>query len=115
MSRLRERPRVVAARVLGAALLLGVGVAIGVLASDSGGDLSGHTQAQLRRAMLVNADRADRLDRTAAELQALRANLKESVADGRDLARDNARLRQQLRRATRALRRAQRARRGRPR
>jgi hypothetical protein len=115
MSRLRERPRLVAARVLGAALLLGVGVAIGVLANDSGGELSGHPQAQLKRAKLVNADRADRLGRTGAELQALRAKLEESVDHTSDLARANAGLRQQLRRATRALRRAQRARRGRPR
>lgn len=108
MASLRERPRLVAARVLGVALLLGIGVAIGALADDPGPEIPAQAQAQLKRAKSVSGDRADRLDGMGVTVARLRAELDEAMERTRALARANARLVRDVRRTTRALRRAQR-------
>jgi hypothetical protein len=116
MSRLRERPRLVAARVLGVVLVLVTGAFIGGLADDrSPTQLSTPASAQLKQAALVSDQQADRLEQTSAELQRVRANRDEARGRSGRLVRANSRLRRELRDSKRALRRTQRARRSRSR
>jgi hypothetical protein len=102
MNSVRERPRLVAVRLLGLAVLLGIGVAIGAVADDRSGEVPAQAQARLKRAKTVSARRADQLERIAAELQRVRADLNEATGRSRLLARTNSRLRADLRRAKRA-------------
>ena len=115
MRSLRERPRLVAARVLGVALLVGIGVAIGALVDDPSSEIPAGTQAQLKRAETLNHKRPERLDLAEATAGSLRAELDDAMKRARTLTRGNARLRRELRGVKRELRRAQRARRARPR
>ena len=106
MAGLRERPRLVAARVLAVALLVGVGVAIGALAADPSSEVPARAQTQLKRAKIVGVQGAGLVDRMSAELD-------EALERTRSLRRSNSRLRRELRTARRALKRAQRTRRSR--
>jgi hypothetical protein len=113
MNGLRERPRLVAARVLALALLVGVGVAIGALTADPSSEVAARAQTQLKRAKMVSGERADGLHRSNAAFTRVSAELDEALERGRSLSRSNSRLRQELRTARRAVRRAQGARRSR--
>lgn len=106
MAGLRERPRLVAARVLAVALLVGVGVAIGALAADPSSEVPARPQTQLKRAKIVGVQGAGLFDRVSAELD-------DALERTRSLSRSNSRLRRELRTARRALKRAQRTRRSR--
>ena len=106
MAGLRERPRLVAARVLAVALLVGVGVAIGALAADPSSEVPARAQTQLKRAKIVGVQGARLVDRVSAELD-------EALERTRSLRRSNSRLRHELRTARRALKRAERTRRSR--
>lgn len=106
MAGLRERPRLVAARVLAVALLVGVGVAIGALAADPSSKVPARAQTQLKRAKIVGVQGAGLFDRVSAELD-------DALERTRSLSRSNSRLRRELRTARRALKRAQRTRRSR--
>ena len=106
MAGLRERPRLVAARVLAVALLVGVGVAIGALAAGPSSEVPARAQTQLKRAKIVGVQGAGLVDRMSAELD-------EALERTRSLRRSNSRLRRELRTARRALKRAQRTRRSR--
>ena len=108
MRSLRERPRVVAVRVLGVVLLLGSGVAIGALMDDPGSEIPAETQTRLERAETLNEERSDRLHRAEAALQRVRAERNDALKRARTLARANARLRRELRDVERRLRRARR-------
>jgi hypothetical protein len=50
MNSVRERPRLVAVRLLGLAVLVGIGVAIGGVADDRSTEVPAQTQAKLHRA-----------------------------------------------------------------
>ena len=113
MAGLRERPRLVAARVLAVALLVGVGVAIGALAADPSSEIPARAQTQLKRAKIVSVERADLLDRSSAAFDRVSAELDDALERTRSLSRSNSRLRRELRTARRALKRAQRTRRSR--
>jgi hypothetical protein len=113
MAALREHPRLVAARVLAVALLVGVGVAIGVLAADPSSEIPARAQTQLKRAKIVSVERADLLDRSSAAFDRVSAELDEALERTRRLSRSNSRLRRELRAARRALRRAPEVRRSR--
>jgi septal ring factor EnvC (AmiA/AmiB activator) len=116
MSRLRERPRLVAARVLAVALVLVIGVFIGGLADDRNDiQLTAAATTQLQRAAVLSDQQADRLEQTNAELERVRADREDELARSRRLARANSRLRRELRDTKRSLRRTQRARRSRSR
>ena len=106
MAGLRERPRLVAARVLAVAPLVGVGVAIGALAADPSSEVPARAQTHLKRAKIVGVQGASLVDRVSAELD-------EALERTRSLRRSNSRLRRELRTATRALKRAERTRRSR--
>jgi hypothetical protein len=106
MAGLRERPRLVAARVLAVALLVGVGVAIGALAADPSSEVPARAQTELKRAKIVGVQAAGLVDRVSAELD-------EALERSRSLSRSTSRLRRELRAATRALKRAQGTRRSR--
>ena len=101
MNSARERPRLVAVRLLGLAVLVGIGVAIGAVADDRSAEVPTAVQAKLNRAGTVNAGQADRLERITADLQRVRADLNEATERSRLLARTNSRLRRDLRRANR--------------
>jgi septal ring factor EnvC (AmiA/AmiB activator) len=111
MRSVRERPRLMAVRVLGAALLLGIGVAIGALADNRSAEVQAQTQAELNRIERVSDKRADQLDRTDWRLTRLRVELDDTIERSRSLAQANSRVRNELRRTQRALRRMQRLRR----
>ena len=110
MAGLRERPRLVAARVLAVALLVGVGVAIGALAADPSSEVPARAQTQLKRAKIVGVQGAGLVDRDPSSVS---AELDEALERTRSLRRSNSRLRRELRTARRALKRAQRTRRSR--
>jgi hypothetical protein len=101
MNSVRERPRLVAVRLLGLAVLVGIGVAIGAVADNRSAEVPAAVQAKLNRAKTVNAGQANRLQRIAAELQRVRADQNEATERSRLLARTNSRLRRDLRRANR--------------
>ena len=101
MNSVRERPRLVAVRILGLAVLVGIGVAIGAMVDDDSAEVPAQAQAKLTRAQTVSARRADQLERIAAELDRLRTDLNEATERSRLLARANSRLRRDLRRANR--------------
>lgn len=115
MRQLRERPRLAVARVLALVALVGAGIAIGALLADPGPTGALQAEAQLKRVKAVSGERADRLDRTGAEVRRLQAELDEALGRTRSLARANSRLRGSVRDAKESLRRAQRSRRSRPR
>jgi hypothetical protein len=101
MNSVRERPRLVAVRLLGLAVLVGIGVAIGAVAANRSPEVPAAVQAKLNRAETVNAGQANRLERIAAELQRVRADLNEATERSRLLARTTSRVRRDLRRANR--------------
>jgi septal ring factor EnvC (AmiA/AmiB activator) len=101
MSSVRERPRLVAVRLLGLAVLVGIGVAIGAVADDDSAEVPAQVQAKLNRAETVSARRADRLARIADELERVRTDLNQATVRSQQLARTNSRLRGDLRRANR--------------
>ena len=101
MNRVRERPRLVAVRLLGLAALVGIGVAIGAVADDRSTEVPAQTQAKLNRAETANSTQANQLDRLVAELERVRADLNPAAERSRRLARANYRLRRDLRRAKR--------------
>ena len=102
MSRRRERPRLVAARVLAVGIVLVVGILIGALAADrSPAELSTPATAQLKRAALVSDQHANQL---SAELRRVRAKREEALERSRSLKRANSRLRRELRQSQRARR-----------
>jgi septal ring factor EnvC (AmiA/AmiB activator) len=101
MNSVRERPRLVALRLLGLAVLVGIGIAIGALADDGGTEVPTQTRAKLDRAEAVNARQANQLEGLAAELERMRADLNEATERARLLARTNSRLRRDLRQANR--------------
>ena len=101
MNSVRERPRLVAARLLGLAVLVGIGVAIGAVADDPGTEVPAQTQAKVERAEAVNARQANQVERIAAELERVHADLNEATERSQQLARTNSRFRRDLRRATR--------------
>lgn len=101
MNSVRERPRLVAARLLGLAALVGIGVALGAVADDDRTEVPAQVKAKLNRAEAVNARQANRLERIAAELDLVRADLNQATERARLLARTNSRLRSDLRRANR--------------
>ena len=107
MAGLREHPRLVAARVLAVALLVGVGVAIGALAADPSPEIPARAQTQLKRAKIVSVERADLLDRSSAAFDRVSAELDDALERTRRLSRSNSRLRRELRAARRDLRRAE--------
>jgi septal ring factor EnvC (AmiA/AmiB activator) len=101
MNSVRERPRLVAVRLLGLAVLVGIGVAIGALADNRGAEVPTQTQTKLNRAEAANASQANQLEGLAAELERMRADLNEATERARLLARTNSRLRRDLRQANR--------------
>jgi septal ring factor EnvC (AmiA/AmiB activator) len=101
MNSVRERPRLVAVRLLGLAVLVGIGVAIGAVADDRSTEVPAQTQAKLHRAETANSSQSNQLERLAAELQRVRADLNQATEESRLLARANSRLRRDLRRANR--------------
>jgi hypothetical protein len=105
MNSVRERPRLVAVRLLGLAVLVGIGVAIGAVADDDSTEVPAQLQAKLNRAEAVNARQANRLERSAAELDRVRADLNQATERSRLRARTNSRLRSDLRRANRTKQR----------
>jgi chromosome segregation ATPase len=102
MRGVRERPRLVAVRVLGVALVLGAGVLIGVLVDGDGGDRAKQVQLERRRAQ--SDRRAQQLKRTEQELNGLREQLEQAAQRVRTLTATNTRLRGELRLAKRSLR-----------
>jgi hypothetical protein len=109
MRDVRERPRLAAARVLAVVALLGIGIAIGSGLDDRGPKPSPQVESQLKRVKLLSGERAERLDRTGAELQRVQGALEQALRRARSLARANAGLRRNLRAVQRSLRRTQRA------
>ena len=101
MNSVRERPRLVAARLLGVLVLVGVGVAIGAVAVDRSTEVPAQTQAKLNRATTASSRQANQLERLAAELERVRADSNHASERSRLLARANSRLRRDLRRANR--------------
>jgi hypothetical protein len=113
MAGLRERPRLVAVRVLAVALLVGVGVAIGALAAAPSSEIPAQARTQLKRAKIVSVERADLLDRSSTAFDRVSVELDDALERTRSLSRSNTRLRREVRTARRALKRAQRTRRSR--
>lgn len=108
MGALRERPRLVVARLLAVVLVLGIGVALGALAGG-GPEVPPEAQARLDRAAVVSIRQGHRLDQTGTALARVRAEMTEALDRSRTLADANTRLRRELRRANRDLRRERRA------
>jgi len=111
----RERPRLVAARALAVALLVGIAIAIGALLDDPGPNPTPQAESQLKRVRSVSNERADRLDRAGADLQRVQAELDAALARARTQARANSRLRRELKSVERLARRTQGSRRSRSR
>ena len=102
MRALRERPRVVLARILGVMIVAGIGLTVGALAFGGAGGVSDERERDLRRQQ-QHQPRALRAavtgrDRALRELQVARVRIQR-------LERSETRLREDLRRARRALER----------
>jgi hypothetical protein len=101
MGRVRERPRLMAAQLLAVVVVAGAGVLIGMaLAGDE------------TKVPVATQTRLDRAERSASQLESVRADADKARAAAaragrrsRSLARQNRRLRADLRRVRRALRR----------
>jgi hypothetical protein len=106
MRALRERPRLVAARALGAAILVTMGIGLGALLDEPSGEPARQTRDRLQRIKLVSTRRAHALVRTAAALQLQRSALGEARRRSSALERSNDRLRRELRNTQRKLTRA---------
>ena len=115
MDALRERPRLVVARLLAVVLVVAIGVAMGGLAGGRGPDVPLEAQTKLDRAALVSLRQGNQLDQTGTALARVRAEMTEALARSRILAKANSKLRRELRGAKHDLRRERRARRSRPR
>jgi hypothetical protein len=101
MRGLREQPRLAAARVVFAVLLIAVGVALGAVIAGGGPDSTtlDDTRAALRKAE-TDLQRQSRDSRNQAQLlEQARADLRAATRRSRALANTNNRLRRQLRRA----------------
>ncbi len=105
MRAVREQPRLVTAKALGALCLVAAGIAIGAVIDDDGGDAAHATQVRLS-----SAERSGRAQR--GELQGARVALERAAAQQaraerttRDLTRANHRLQRELKAARRAVQR----------
>jgi hypothetical protein len=114
MRALHERPRLVVARLLAVAVVLGIGAALGELAGG-GPEVPPEAQARLDRAAVVSIRQGHRLDQTGTALARVRAEMTEAFERSRTLTDANSRLRRELRSANRELRRERRAERARAR
>jgi Spy/CpxP family protein refolding chaperone len=101
MRALRERPRLVAAKLaLGlAALMVSALVAAAIAGDDSGSSFN--LQPRLERSERLRRDQLGELQRQAAQITRLRADLRTTARRARDRARTNDRLRRDLRIARR--------------
>jgi hypothetical protein len=108
MRAVREQPRLVTAKALGALCLVAAGIAIGAVSDGDGGDAAHATQVRL-----TSAERSARAQRV--ELQRTRVALERAVAEParaertvRDLRRANHRLQRELKAARHAVHRRKR-------
>jgi hypothetical protein len=96
---IKERPRVAAAAVLGAAALVLIGVVLGVLIAGASSGAATTTRLRLASAESTAHDAARRLRVAEADLNARRDVLHRSEQQSRKLARRNAELKLALRKA----------------
>ena len=104
MRSLREHPRLVVARVLGAICLILIGVAISAVDGRGDGDRSKVTEVRLAAANASNTARRIELRTAIARSERTQASLARAERRIGTLTRANRRMRQELRSATRTRR-----------
>jgi len=103
MRALREQPRLVAAKLaLALAALIATALVAAAIASDDS-ESSPNLQPRLQRSEPLRRDQTNALQRQAADIARLRADLRTTTRRTHDRARTSERLRRELRAARRSL------------